>query len=170
MWSSPPAGFAPACDGPGRSWGPEPFSSAFNGPYLQQKLKRLRPPIQGRPARPRRWLAGVGNILRDESLFTQAWPPSAAFGQASAPQSSSGLCNPLIEVLEISIGCQVGHLQRLRDLQRHQWPKYGRRRLGLSPQRQPCRAAANRFQRLRLAGRSSTGAPLPALTRCSENR
>jgi len=88
MWVHPlRPGLLQRDDGPAEA-GPEPFSSGFKRPLLQQKLKGSVRPIKP-PLDQALWLA-LGTSTPMNRSSTQAWPPAAAAGPA--PQSSSGLC------------------------------------------------------------------------------
>ena len=60
--------------------GPEPFSDAFNGAYLQQRLKNSKRSIKA-ALLDQSLVAGAGNIYADESLFAAGIAPNTAAGQ-----------------------------------------------------------------------------------------
>ncbi|APD47598.1 DNA-formamidopyrimidine glycosylase [Synechococcus sp. CS-602] len=136
--------------------GPEPFSSGFNGPYLQQKLKGSVRPIKA-ALLDQALVAGVGNIYADESLFNAGVAPQRRSGSLS-PAELERLCQSLIEVLEISIGSGGTTFSDFRDLSGTNG-NYGGVAWVYRRSGQPCRRCGQPIQRLRLAGRSSHWCP-----------
>ena len=95
--------------------GPEPFSDAFTGAYLKQRLKGSTRPIKT-ALLDQSLVAGVGNIYADESLFAAGIPPLTASGKLSIEQLVR-LRDELINVLNISIGVGGTTFSDFRDLE-----------------------------------------------------
>ena len=81
-----------------RRLGPEPFSDAFNGAYLQQRLKKSKRSIKA-ALLDQSLVAGAGNIYADESLFAAGIAPHTAAGQLKRAQLDE-LCTCLVDVLQ----------------------------------------------------------------------
>ena len=64
--------------------GPEPFSNAFNGPYLKEKLKGRKTAIKV-AILDQKLVAGVGNIYASEALFRAGISPKRASERVSGP-------------------------------------------------------------------------------------
>ena len=132
--------------------GPEPFSEAFSGAYLQQKLKGSVRPIKA-ALLDQALVAGVGNIYADESLFTAGVAPQRRSGSLSLLELER-LRRSLIEVLEISIGSGGTTFSDFRDLSGTNG-NYGGVAWVYRRGGQPCRRCGQPIQRERLGGRSS---------------
>jgi formamidopyrimidine-DNA glycosylase len=132
--------------------GPEPFSVAFSGAYLQQKLKGSLRPIKA-ALLDQALVAGVGNIYADEALFSAGVAPRRRSGSLSLVELER-LRQSLIEVLEISIGSGGTTFSDFRDLSGTNG-KYGGVAWVYLRGGQPCRRCGQPIQRERLGGRSS---------------
>jgi DNA-formamidopyrimidine glycosylase len=94
--------------------GPEPFSEAFSGAYLRERLKGSSRPIKN-ALLDQSLVAGVGNIYADESLFAAGIQPSTPSGRVSLSRLN-GLHQALVEVLKTSIGAGGTTFSDFRDL------------------------------------------------------
>lgn len=152
MWFVP-SGIECSCVMTGlQKLGPEPFSEAFSGVYLQQKLKGSVRPIKA-ALLDQTVVAGVGNIYADESLFTAGVAPQRRSGNLSLVELER-LRRSLIEVLEISIGSGGTTFSDFRDLSGTNG-NYGGVAWVYRRGGQPCRRCGQPIQRERLGGRSS---------------
>ncbi|MCP9820455.1 DNA-formamidopyrimidine glycosylase [Synechococcus sp. Cruz-9H2] len=136
--------------------GPEPFSAAFSGAYLSQKLKGSVRPIKN-ALLDQALVAGVGNIYADESLFAAGLAPQRRSGSLSLVELER-LRQSLIEVLEISIGSGGTTFSDFRDLSGTNG-NYGGVAWVYRRGGQPCRRCGQPIQRERLGGRSSHWCP-----------
>ena len=139
-----------------RRLGPEPFSDAFNGAYLQQRLKNSKRSIKA-ALLDQSLVAGAGNIYADESLFAAGIAPHTAAGQLKRAQLDE-LCTCLVDVLQKSIGAGGTTFSDFRDLEGVNG-NYGGlasvyRRTG-----SPCLACGTPIVRDKLAGRSTHWCP-----------
>ena len=136
--------------------GPEPFSDAFNGAYLQQRLKNSKRSVKA-ALLDQSLVAGAGNIYADESLFAAGIAPHTAAGQLKRTQLNQ-LCTCLVDVLEKSIGAGGTTFSDFRDLEGVNGNYGGQasvyRRTGA-----PCLACGTPIVRDKLAGRSTHWCP-----------
>ena len=139
-----------------RRLGPEPFSDAFNGAYLQQRLKNSRRSIKA-ALLDQSLVAGAGNIYADESLFAAGIAPHTAAGQLKRAQLNE-LCTCLVDVLQKSIGAGGTTFSDFRDLEGVNGNYGGQasvyRRTGC-----PCLSCGTPIVRDKLAGRSTHWCP-----------
>ena len=139
-----------------RRLGPEPFSDAFNGAYLQQRLKNSRRSIKA-ALLDQSLVAGAGNIYADESLFAAGIAPHTAAGQLKRAQLNE-LCTSLVDVLQKSIGAGGTTFSDFRDLEGVNGNYGGQasvyRRTGC-----PCLSCGTPIVRDKLAGRSTHWCP-----------
>ncbi|WP_094555786.1 DNA-formamidopyrimidine glycosylase [Synechococcus sp. 1G10] len=136
--------------------GPEPFSAAFSGTYLMQKLKGSVRPIKN-ALLDQALVAGVGNIYADESLFAAGVAPQRRSGSLSLVELER-LRQSLIEVLETSIGSGGTTFSDFRDISGTNG-NYGGIAWVYRRGGQPCRRCGQPIQRERLGGRSSHWCP-----------
>jgi formamidopyrimidine-DNA glycosylase len=136
--------------------GPEPFSEAFNVPYLQQRLQGSMRPIKS-ALLDQSLLAGVGNIYADEVLFAAGIAPHTPAGQLQEGQLSL-LQRAVVDVLTISIGEGGTTFSDFRDLTGTNG-NYGGMAWVYRRGGQPCRRCGSTIERRRLAGRSSHWCP-----------
>jgi len=136
--------------------GPEPFSDAFTGAYLKQRLKGSTRPIKT-ALLDQSLLAGVGNIYADESLFAAGIPPLTASGKLSIEQLVR-LRDELINVLNISIGVGGTTFSDFRDLEGVNG-NYGGQSWVYRRSGQPCRRCGTPISREKLSGRSTHWCP-----------
>lgn len=136
--------------------GPEPFSDAFTGAYLKQRLKGSTRPIKT-ALLDQSLVAGVGNIYADESLFAAGIPPLTASGKLSIEQLVR-LRDELINVLNISIGVGGTTFSDFRDLEGVNG-NYGGQSWVYRRSGQPCRRCGTRISREKLSGRSTHWCP-----------
>ena len=139
-----------------RRLGPEPFSDAFNGAYLQQRLKNSRRSIKA-ALLDQSLVAGAGNIYADESLFAAGIAPHTAAGAAEAGATQ--------RTLHLFGGCasekywrRRNDLQRLQRSRRRQW-QLRWAGLRLPTHRIPCLSCGTPIVRDKLAGRSTHWCP-----------
>jgi formamidopyrimidine-DNA glycosylase len=156
MWWIPP-GIEPAAVISGlHRLGPEPFSSAFSGTYLRQRLRGSRRPIKN-ALLDQQLVAGIGNIYADESLHAAGILPHTPAGRLSRSRLQR-LREALVEVLERSIGAGGTTFRDFRDLSgtngNYGGSAWVYRRAG-----QPCRTCGTTIRRDRLAGRSTHWCP-----------
>jgi len=156
MWWVPPGTAASQVITGLQRLGPEPFATAFDGTYLEKRLRGSRRPIKT-ALLDQSVVAGVGNIYADESLFLAGIPPHVPSGSLSQEQLHR-LCDQLVQVLARSIQQGGTSFRDFRDLQgvngnygQTAWV-YGR--LGAS-----CRRCGTPIQRQVLSGRSSHWCP-----------
>ncbi len=136
--------------------GPEPFSDAFTGAYLKQRLKDSTRPIKT-ALLDQSLVAGVGNIYADESLFAAGIPPLTASGKLSIEQLVR-LRDQLINVLNISIGVGGTTFSDFRDLEGVNG-NYGGQSWVYRRSGQPCRRCGTPICREKLSGRSTHWCP-----------
>ena len=136
--------------------GPEPFSDAFTGAYLKQRLKGSTRPIKT-ALLDQSPVAGVGNIYADESLFAAGIPPLTASGKLSIEQLVR-LRDELINVLNISIGVGGTTFSDFRDLEGVNG-NYGGQSWVYRRSGQPCRRCGTPISREKLSGRSTHWCP-----------
>lgn len=136
--------------------GPEPFSDAFTGAYLKQRLKGSTRPIKT-ALLDQSLVAGVGNIYADESLFAAGIPPLTASGKLSIEQLVR-LRHELINVLNISIGVGGTTFSDFRDLEGVNG-NYGGQSWVYRRSGQPCRRCGTPISREKLSGRSTHWCP-----------
>ena len=136
--------------------GPEPFSDAFTGAYLKQRLKGSTRPIKT-ALLDQSLVAGVGNIYADESLFASGIPPLTASGKLSIEQLVR-LRDELINVLNISIGVGGTTFSDFRDLEGVNG-NYGGQSWVYRRSGQPCRRCGTPISREKLSGRSTHWCP-----------
>ena len=136
--------------------GPEPFSDAFTGAYLKQRLKGSTRPIKT-ALLDQSLVAGVGNIYADESLFAAGIPPLTGSGKLSIEQLVR-LRDELINVLNISIGVGGTTFSDFRDLEGVNG-NYGGQSWVYRRSGQPCRRCGTPISREKLSGRSTHWCP-----------
>ena len=136
--------------------GPEPFSDAFTGAYLKQRLKGSTRPIKT-ALLDQSLVAGVGNIYADESLFAAGIPPLTASGKLSIEQLVR-LRDELNNVLNISIGVGGTTFSDFRDLEGVNG-NYGGQSWVYRRSGQPCRRCGTPISREKLSGRSTHWCP-----------
>jgi formamidopyrimidine-DNA glycosylase len=136
--------------------GPEPFSDAFTGAYLKQRLKGSTRPIKT-ALLDQSLVAGVGNIYADESLFAAGIPPLTASGKLSIEQLVR-LRDELINVLNISIGVGGTTFSDFRDLEGVNG-NYGGQSWVYRRSGQLCRRCGTPISREKLSGRSTHWCP-----------
>ena len=136
--------------------GPEPFSDAFTGANLKQRLKGSTRPIKT-ALLDQSLVAGVGNIYADESLFAAGIPPLTASGKLSIEQLVR-LRDELINVLNISIGVGGTPFSDFRDLEGVNG-NYGGQSWVYRRSGQPCRRCGTPISREKLSGRSTHWCP-----------
>ena len=136
--------------------GPEPFSDAFTGAYLKQRLKGSTRPIKT-ALLDQSLVAGVGNIYADESLFAARIPPLTASGKLSIEQLVR-LRDELINVLNISIGVGGTTFSDFRDLEGVNG-NYGGKSWVYRRSGQPCRRCGTPISREKLSGRGTHWCP-----------
>lgn len=88
----------PACHPLLADLGPEPFSAAFNGPYLWRSARRRRVAIKPH-IMDGHVVVGVGNIYASEALFRAGINPKRAAGRLSAA-SADRLADSIRAVLD----------------------------------------------------------------------
>jgi formamidopyrimidine-DNA glycosylase len=136
--------------------GPEPFSEAFNAPYLRDRLRGSSRPIKN-ALLDQGLVAGVGNIYADESLFAAGIQPSTPGGRLSLSRLE-GLHRALVEVLETSIGAGGTTFSDFRDLTGSNG-NYGGVAWVYRRGGEPCRRCHTPIRRDKLGGRSSHWCP-----------
>ena len=136
--------------------GPEPFSDAFTGAYLQQRLKGSARPIKT-ALLDQSLVAGVGNIYADESLFAAGIPPLSPSGKLTIQQLIR-LRDELVNVLHISIGVGGTTFSDFRDLEGVNG-NYGGQSWVYRRSGQPCRNCGTPIIREKLSGRSTHWCP-----------
>ena len=139
-----------------RRLGPEPFSDAFNGAYLQQRLKNSRRSIKA-ALLDQSLVAGAGNIYADESLFAAGIAPHTAAGQLKRAQLNE-LCTGLVDVLQKSIGAGGTTFSDFRDLEGVNG-NYGGQASVYRRTGSPCLSCGTPIVRDKLAGRSTHWCP-----------
>ena len=136
--------------------GPEPFSDAFTGAYLKQRLKGSARPIKT-ALLDQSLVAGVGNIYADESLFAAGIPPLSPSGKLTIQQLIR-LRDELVNVLHISIGVGGTTFSDFRDLEGVNG-NYGGQSWVYRRSGQPCRNCGTPIIREKLSGRSTHWCP-----------
>ena len=136
--------------------GPEPFSDAFNGAYLQQRLKNSKRSIKA-ALLDQSLVAGAGNIYADESLFAAGIPPLTPCSHLSLEQLNR-LRDALVEVLTISIGAGGTTFSDFRDLEGVNG-NYGGQAWVYRRGGEPCRRCGTPIRREKLSGRSTHWCP-----------
>ena len=139
-----------------RRLGPEPFSDAFNGAYLQQRLKNSRRSIKA-ALLDQSLVAGAGNIYADESLFVAGIAPQTPAGRLSRQQLEK-LRDSLVHVLEISIGVGGTTFSDFRDLEGVNG-NYGGQAAVYRRTGKDCLSCGTPIERIKLAGRSTHWCP-----------
>ena len=139
-----------------RRLGPEPFSDAFNGAYLQKRLKNSRRSIKA-ALLDQSLVAGAGNIYADESLFAAGIAPHTAAGQLKRAQLNE-LCTCLVDVLQKSIGAGGTTFSDFRDLEGVNG-NYGGQASVYRRTGSPCLSCGTPIVRDKLAGRSTHWCP-----------
>ena len=139
-----------------RRLGPEPFSDAFNGAYLQQRLEKQQTLHQG-ALLDQSLVAGAGNIYADESLFAAGIAPHTAAGQLKRAQLNE-LCTCLVDVLQKSIGAGGTTFSDFRDLEGVNG-NYGGQASVYRRTGSPCLSCGTPIVRDKLAGRSTHWCP-----------
>ena len=139
-----------------RRLGPEPFSDAFNGAYLQQRLKNSKRSIKA-ALLDQSLVAGAGNIYADESLFAAGIAPHTAAGQLKRAQLNE-LCTCLVDVLRKSIGAGGTTFSDFRDLEGVNG-NYGGQASVYRRTGSPCHTCGTPIVRDKLAGRSTHWCP-----------
>lgn len=136
--------------------GPEPFTPAFNGTYLEKRLQGSSRPIKT-ALLDQSVVAGVGNIYADECLFLAGIPPHAPSGSLSQGQLYR-LCAQLVQVLARSIQQGGTSFRDFRDIQGVNG-NYGQEAWVYGRSNAPCRRCGALIQRCVLSGRSSHWCP-----------
>jgi formamidopyrimidine-DNA glycosylase len=136
--------------------GPEPFSEAFNAPYLKRQLKNSSRPIKT-ALLDQALVAGVGNIYADESLFSAGIPPLTPAGRLTLAQLER-LRSSLVEVLTTSIGAGGTTFSDFRDLEGVNG-NYGGQAWVYRRGGEPCRRCGTIIRRDKLSGRSTHWCP-----------
>jgi formamidopyrimidine-DNA glycosylase len=137
-----------------RTMGPEPWDC--NGAMLYQQCQRTRRPIKA-ALLDQTWIAGLGNIYADESLFLSGLHPHTPAAWL-APADLDRLHQAILHVLTTSIAlggttfAHFRHVQGMNGHYLHQAWVYGRAG-------QPCRVCGTTIQRQKIAGRSSHFCP-----------
>ena len=156
MWWVPPGTVASqVIPGLGRL-GPEPFTPAFDGPYLEKRLRGSGRPIKT-ALLDQSVVAGVGNIYADECLFLAGIPPHVPSGSLSQEQLAR-LCERLVQVLARSVQQGGTSFRDFRDLQGVNG-NYGQEAWVYGRSGDPCRRCGTPIQRRALSGRSSHWCP-----------
>ena len=156
MWWVPPEDKVDSVITGLRRLGPEPFSDAFTGTYLQERLKGSSRPIKT-ALLDQSLVAGVGNIYADESLFAAGIPPLTPAGRLGRPQLDA-LRDSLVEVLSISIGQGGTTFSDFRDLEGVNG-NYGGQAWVYRRGGEPCRRCGTLIRREKLSGRSTHWCP-----------
>ena len=136
--------------------GPEPFSDAFTGAYLKQRLKGSARPIKT-ALLDQSLVAGVGNIYADESLFAAGIPPFSPSGKLTIEQLVR-LRDELVNVLQLSIGVGGTTFSDFRDLEGVNG-NYGGQSWVYRRSGQPCRRCGTPISREKLSGRGTHWCP-----------
>lgn len=156
MWWVPPGAVtSQVIPGLGRL-GPEPFTSDFDGPYLEKRLRGSRRPIKT-ALLDQSVVAGVGNIYADEGLFLAGIPPHVPSGSLNQGQLAR-LCRQLVQVLARSVEQGGTSFRDFRDLQGING-NYGQEAWVYGRSGDPCRRCGAPIQRRVLGGRSSHWCP-----------
>ena len=156
MWWVPPALEPSSVISGLKRLGPEPFSDAFTGTYLQERLRGSTRPIKS-ALLDQGLVAGVGNIYADESLFAARIRPDTPSGRLRPGQLET-LRSALVQVLEASIGAGGTTFSDFRDLSGTNG-NYGGQAWVYRRGGQPCRVCGTAIRRDRLGGRSSHWCP-----------
>lgn len=156
MWWVPPGTAASRVITGLRKLGPEPFDAAFDGAYLEKRLRGSRRPIKT-ALLDQSVVAGVGNIYGDECLFLAGIPPHAPSGSLSKGQLHR-LCEQLVQVLARSIQQGGTSFRDFRDLQGVNG-NYGQVAWVYGRGGASCRRCGAPIQRSVLGGRSSHWCP-----------
>jgi formamidopyrimidine-DNA glycosylase len=139
-----------------RRLGPEPFDPAFDGAYLQRRLRGSIRPIKS-ALLDQSLVAGVGNIYADEALFAAGIRPQTSSGALSLKRLEQ-LQAALVQVLEQSIGAGGTTFSDFRDLSGTNG-NYGGMAWVYRRAGQPCRRCGAVLERQKIAGRSSHWCP-----------
>ncbi|MCY3537640.1 MAG: DNA-formamidopyrimidine glycosylase [Synechococcus sp. SB0662_bin_45] len=156
MWWVPPGTAASQVITGLQRLGPEPFAAAFDGAYLEKRLRGSRRPIKT-ALLDQSVVAGVGNIYADECLFLAGIPPHVASNSLSQGQLHR-LCGQLVRVLARSIQQGGTSFRDFRDLQGVNG-NYGQQAWVYGRPDAPCRRCGAPIQRQVLGGRSSHWCP-----------
>lgn len=156
MWWVPPGTAAAQVITGLQRLGPEPFTPAFNAPYLETRLRGSRRPIKT-ALLDQSVVAGVGNIYGDECLFLAGIPPHIPSGSLSQAQLQR-LCGRLVHVLARSVEQGGTSFRDFRDL-RGVNGNYGQEAWVYGRSGEPCRRCGTPIQRQVLSGRSSHWCP-----------
>ena len=156
MWWVPPGKAASQVITGLQRLGPEPFAPAFDGPYLEKRLRGARRPIKT-ALLDQSVVAGVGNIYADECLFLAGIPPHVPGGSLSQGQLHR-LRERLVQVLARSVEQGGTSFRDFRDLQGING-NYGREAWVYGRPGAPCRCCGAPIQRRVLSGRSSHWCP-----------
>ena len=156
MWWVPPGTVVPQVIPGLQRLGPEPFTSTFDGPYLEKRLRGSRRPIKT-ALLDQSVVAGVGNIYADECLFLAGIPPHVPSGSLKQEQLAR-LCERLVQVLARSVEQGGTSFRDFRDLQGVNG-NYGQEAWVYGRPGAPCRRCGASIQRRVLSGRSSHWCP-----------
>ncbi|MYF35902.1 MAG: DNA-formamidopyrimidine glycosylase [Synechococcus sp. SB0678_bin_12] len=156
MWWVPPGTAASQVITGLQRLGPEPFAAAFDGAYLEKRLRGSRRPIKT-ALLDQSVVAGVGNIYADECLFLAGIPPHVASNSLSQGQLHR-LCGQLVRVLARSIQQGGTSFRDFRHLQGVNG-NYGQQAWVYGRPDAPCRRCGAPIQRQVLGGRSSHWCP-----------
>lgn len=156
MWWVPPDRAASQVITGLQRLGPEPFTPAFDGPYLEKRLRGSGRPIKT-ALLDQSVVAGVGNIYADECLFLAGIPPHVPSGSLSQGQLHR-LCERLVQVLARSVQQGGTSFRDFRDLQGVNG-NYGQEAWVYGRPGAPCRRCGAPIQRRVLSGRSSHWCP-----------
>ena len=156
MWWVPPGRAASQVITGLQRLGPEPFTPAFDGPYLEKRLRGSGRPIKT-ALLDQSVVAGVGNIYADECLFLAGIPPHVPSGSLSQGQLHR-LCERLVQVLARSVQQGGTSFRDFRDLQGVNG-NYGQEAWVYGRPGAPCRCCGAPIQRRVLSGRSSHWCP-----------
>ena len=152
MWWVPPGTPASRVITGLQRLGPEPFTPAFDGIYLEKRLRGSARPIKT-ALLDQSVVAGVGNIYADECLFLAGIPPHVPSGSLSQGQLHR-LCEQLVQVLARSVQQGGTSFRDFRDLQGVNG-NYGQEAWVYGRSGAPCRRCGTPIQRQVLSGRSS---------------
>lgn len=156
MWWVPPGTVASQVITGLQRLGPEPFTPAFDGTYLERRLRGSGRPIKT-ALLDQSVVAGVGNIYADECLFLAGIPPHVPGGSLSQGQLHR-LCEQLVQVLARSVRQGGTSFRDFRDLQGVNG-NYGQEAWVYGRPDAPCRRCGTPIQRQVLSGRSSHWCP-----------
>ena len=156
MWWVPPGEAAETIMTGLKRLGPEPFDPAFNGEYLQQRLKGSTRSIKT-ALLDQVLVAGVGNIYADESLFQAGIHPLSTAGTLTHVQLAR-LHQALVDVLRTSIGAGGTTFSDFRDLEGVNG-NYGGQAWVYRRGGQSCRVCGKTIERQKHNGRSTHWCP-----------